>query len=211
MAKSTKRPLVIFNFKQFRRIGDFIIRVKAIVAAIEANTTLFATPSPSTASVKSHITALETAETRAQTRVVGSVATRDEKYSVVMTDVHNLMIYVQGLADKSASAATAVTIIESSGFGVKGKRVHVKPPLKARNAPASGSVKLMAKAAVKRATYQWQMSTNNGSTWQNLTSTLGANTIVTGLTPGTRVLFRVCAITQDGIGNWTTPVALVVI
>lgn len=211
MAKPTKRPRVVFNFKQFRRIGDFIIKVKAIVAAIEANTTLFATPSPSTASVTGHITELETAESVAQSRIVGSAATRDEKYNVVLTDVHHLMAYVQGLADKSASKATAVTIIESSGFAVKGKGVHVKPPLKALYTKNSGSVKLMAKAAAQRATYQWQMSTNNGSSWQNLPSTLGANTIVTGLTPGTRVLFRVCAITQAEIGGWSTPVPLVVI
>ena len=210
MAKSEKRPLAMLNWRALQRIGDFIVKVRAIVADIAANAGIFVTPAPPLATVTTNITALEAAETLAQSRVVGAAAARDEKYNVVVDNVRGLQGYVQNLADNAPNPGAAITIIQSSGFGLKVNGVRVKPPLEARNTKISGTVKLIAKAAGKRVSYQWQMSEDGGVTWTDLEVTLAANTSVSGLRVSAIVQFRVQSVTKAGPSGWTTPVNLVV-
>ena len=87
MANSKKRPLAVFLIKNVRRIGDFIIKGKAIVLDIGNNLIFFPTPSPLLPTVTIDIGKLETAEALAVTRVVGSASARDLKYNVVLTEL----------------------------------------------------------------------------------------------------------------------------
>ncbi len=211
MAKSGKRPLVVFNIKKLRKLGDFLFKVLGIKQNIELNPTMFATPNPPMGTIETHVEELVEAEEKVLTRAPGSVASRDEKYDQVLDDVHTLQGYVQELADESADEQSATTIITTSGFDLKINGVRVKPPLEAKNTKVSGTIKLIAKAAASRASYNWQQSNDNGTTWADLPLTLKANTTVSGLTPGNRVTFRVRAITVDGTGNWTQPVSVIVL
>ncbi|MFI5218747.1 MAG: hypothetical protein ACHQNT_04595 [Bacteroidia bacterium] len=209
MAKSGKRPLAVFLTRNYRKIGDFIIKAKAIVLDITNSPGFFVTPDPPLATVTADIGKLEDAETTAQTRVVGSAAARDLEYDNVLEHIHGLLGYVQKLADKAADEAAAIAIIQASGYSLKVNGIFVKPPLSVKQAFATGEVILRAKAAGRRASYDWQMSTD-GTTWSDLPSTLKAKTIVDGLTVDVRTYFRFRAILPSGTGSWSASVSIVV-
>jgi hypothetical protein len=209
MAKSKKRPLAVFLRRNFNRIGDFIIKAKAIVLDIGNSTGFFATPDPTLASVTTNIGTLETAQATAETRVVGSAAARDIEYNKVLDDIHGLQGYVQKQADNAVDESTAIAIINASGFSLKVNGVFIKPPLAVKQSPATGEVILTGKSAGKRASYDWQMSID-GTTWDNLPSTLISKTTVGGLIVDRRTYFRFRTITPSGTGSWSASVSIVV-
>ena len=210
MSKQAKRPLAVFLLSKVRKIGDFILKVISITQDIDANPGIFVTPVPATSQVTSDIGDLAKAEGKVLTKAPGSAAARDVAYSKVMDDVNGLLAYVQILADKAADEQASIAIIQASGFSVKVNGVRVKAPLTAKNGKVSGTIDLAAKAADKRASYNWQQSNDNGTSWLNLPTTLQAKTSVAGLTPATRVLFRVQAVTRTGTEGWSQSVSVVV-
>jgi hypothetical protein len=209
MAKSKKRPIAVFLVKNFRRIGDFILKCKTIVLDIGNSPVFFATPDPALAGVTTNINALETSQTVADTRVVGSAAARDLDYNEVLDDIHGLQGYVQKQADNAVDEPTAIAIINASGFSLRVNGVHVKPPLAVEQSVATGEIILRAKSAGNRASYDWQMSTD-GTTWEDLESTLQAKTTVSGLTIDRRTYFRFRSILPSGTGSWSGLVSIVV-
>jgi hypothetical protein len=105
---------------------------------------------------------------------------------------------------------TAATVIQSAGIAVK-----KTPPRKPRvfdavQGAVSGSAKLVAASAGRRASYKWQYSTDGGKTWVMAPSTLQAKTTVTGLAPVATVDFRYRPVTKTGEGNWSQTVQLIV-
>ncbi len=211
MAKAAKRPLAVFNIKKYLQIGAFLLKVIGIVQNIKNNAGMYATPKPPILTVEGHLDELKDAEIAVQTRAPGSAQARDEKYDQVLDDVHTLQNYVQDLADEAVDTQAAITVITTSGFDLKVNGVRVKPVLSAKNTVLPGVAKLIAKAAGQRAIYNWQQSADNGTTWVDLPDTLKANTTVSGLTPASRVLFRVQAVTKDGPLGWCQPVSLIVL
>jgi len=209
MAKSKNRPLAVLLIKNYRRIGDFIIKAKAIVLDITNSPGFFATPDPPLLTVTSDIDALEAAETTARTRVVGSAAARNLVYDTVLEDIHALQGYVQKLADKAADEATAIAVIQASGFSLRVKGVFIKAPLSVKQSLATGEVILRSKSAGRHAFYDWQISTD-GTNWTDLPSTLKASTIVSGLAVNVRTYFRVRSIIPVGTGSWSGLVSIVV-
>lgn len=211
MAQSKRRPIAVFLISKLRKLGNFIFKVKGIRADIDANPLIYVTPTPPTAQINTDIVALEAEQTKVKQRVPGSVATRDIAYSKVMEDINNLLGYVQKLADGAANEQEAIALITTAGFNVKIKGVVAKDNLSAKNTKATGTIKLIAKSAAPRASYNWQMSSNNGATWLDLPQTLKARTVATGLVSGTRMMFRFNAITALGTSDWSVPVSVVVL
>jgi hypothetical protein len=207
--KSSNRPLAILQMRTVRRIGKFILRVRTILLNIGNNATIFVTPTPSPAIVKTDTDNLEAAEAIAETRVAGAAQARNLKYDIVLEDVRGLLSYVQGLADKAADEATAIAIISASGFDLKNHGVRVKPQLAVKNGLA-GTVLLASKAAARRVFYEWQQS-SDGITWADLPATLQAKTKVSGLTAGSLLFFRVRAILKDGAQDWSSAVSIIVL
>lgn len=209
MAKSNKRPLAVLPTRMLKKIGSYILYIRAVVVNIGNNLGFFPVPSPTLASVTTHVDDLEIAEGIAQTHVAGSAAARDLKYDIVQDDIHGLLNYVQNIADNSVDEPTAIAIINASGFNLKVRGVTVKPDLKAENGEVSGSVKLTAKAAGKRASYQWQ-SSDDSITWNDLPPTLQAKTTINGLTPGRKITFRFRAVIKTGPQSWSNSVSWIV-
>jgi hypothetical protein len=91
------------------------------------------------------------------------------------------------------------------------KRVgsRTKGELTVRQGAVSGSADLFAKSAGDRASYHWQYGLD-GETCTTLPQTTQAETTVSGLTPGTRYLFRVRALSVGGLGDWSDVVSLIV-
>ena len=131
---------------------------------------------------------------------------RDEKKQVVISDLHQLLAYVQQVANQDP--ANAATIIVSAGMSVRKKGTAVKPPLSVK-AGVSGTVKLVAKAAKSNRSHEWQFSTD-GKTWTSAPSTSKASTVVTGLQSGVLTYFRHRNVTTAGAGDWTSPVSIAV-
>jgi hypothetical protein len=79
----------------------------------------FLTPAPALATVTAAIADLQTAETAALARTKGAAATRNAKRAALVTLLQSLRMYVQSIADQSASVENAPAIIQSAGIGVK--------------------------------------------------------------------------------------------
>ena len=210
MAKSNKRPLAVLHMAKLKKLGSFIEKMRAIVLDMTNNAALFPSPTPALATVTTHITALETAEDVAKTRVAGSVAARDQKYDIVLDDAHGLLAYVQTLADSAANEEDAVALINASGFDLKNHGVRVKPAVNVANTKVSGTIQLTAKSPGKRSANEWQMSTDR-TAWTNLPATLEAKTSVAGLTPGNTIYFRHRPVIKGGSeSSWSQIVSIVV-
>jgi hypothetical protein len=167
----------------------------------------FPNPTPPLATVSADLAAYEAAEAQVLTRVKGAAATRNTKYAVLRTDLEHLMAGVQQVAD--ANPATAPSLIEGAGFSIRKTTSHPKGAIKVETGTVPGSVKLIAKAVALRASYEWQYSTDQ-KTWTSAPSTLQAKTVITGLTSGTTVYFRVRGVTKAGEGAFSQVVQIVI-
>jgi hypothetical protein len=210
MAKSNLRPLAVLHTQKVRKIGSFIEKIRAIVLDMTNNVALFPSPTPTLATVTTHITALEAAEDVAKTRVAGSVAARDQQYDVVLDDAHGLLAYVQTIADNAANEEDSIAIINASGFDLKHHGVRVKPAINVSSTKVSGTIQLVAKSPARRAANEWQMSTDR-TIWTNLPATLMAKTTVAGLTPGSTIYFRHRPVVKGTApSGWTQIVSIIV-
>ncbi len=203
--KSVHRSIA--SLKLPPKVPALITQAQAIVKGMTNNPS-FPTPVPALAAVAAAIDALQTAETAALARTKGGATTRNEKRATLVQDLQQLRGYVQGIAD--ANVDNAASIIQSAGIAVK--RTAVRPPrvLAAKPGAVSGQVELITNAADRRASYEWQYSTDGGKTWVSLPVTLQAKTAVPGMTPGATVTFRYRPVTKAGEGDWSQPTSLLV-
>jgi hypothetical protein len=189
------------------RVPLLITYAQAIVRAMTGNAS-FPTPVPALAAVTGKIDDLQVAETAALARTRGAVTTRNEKRAALVQELQQLRGCVQATAD--ANADNAASIIQSAGMALK--KTAVRPPrvFAAKPAAVSGSVELVTHAAARRASYQWEYSTDGGKTWVLLPATLQTKTVVSGLAPAATVSFRYRPVTKGGEGDWSQPTSLIV-
>lgn len=209
---TVKRVIAVLHDKKIRAIGNFINKAKLIRQSMSGNI-FFPSPPISVSNSGQYdngIKALDAAETVALTRVKGSAAARDAAKTAVVNDMHLLQGYVQGIAD--ANPTKAQQIVQSSGFDAKIGTPHSKNDFTVKNTKVSGTMKLMvnvkkATGGNKRASFKWQMSTDEKE-WTELPSTLKGNTTVSGLTPGVIYFFHFLVILKDGESSWSSSVHL---
>jgi hypothetical protein len=80
----------------------------------------------------------------------------------------------------------------------------------AKPGPVSGVATVVATSAARRASYEWQYSTDGGKTWLTAPATLQAKTKIAGLVSGANVQFKYRAVTKTGEGDWSQPASLIV-
>jgi hypothetical protein len=176
---------------------------RGIVAAMTDNPA-FPSPDPSLAIVTAAIDGLDNAQVARLAGTRGTVAARNQKRQALDEVLAQLKAYVQTVAD--ADSETAVSVIESAGMRVARYQPARKKLFSVRDGSVSGSVVLTAQRAARQAAYHWQYSLDGGTTWQEITITLTAKTSMSGLTPGSRVLFRYRAVTRRGMGDFCQPI-----
>ena len=203
--KKVHRSIAVLKLPQV--ISQLITYVQGILKAMTGNPT-FPTPNPPLTAVSGAVNALQAAETAALTRATGTVATRNEKRATLVMLLELLRGYVQSVAD--ASPENAISIIESSGLALRKTTVRAPRVFAAKATTLSGSVKLTARLAGRRAAYRWQYSTDGGKTWVDASETLQAKTTVTGLPVGTTVQFRYRSVIKGGASDWSAPLSMVV-
>jgi hypothetical protein len=198
---------VIVALNMSRRMADFTAYAKFIAQRLAAEA-VFPTPALPLAVFEADVTALEEAEERVLTRTMGTAAARNAKLRVVRSDLDTLKSYVQRIAD-AHPAGEAAAIIEIAGMSVKKSSGHGKPDFEVKPALVSGSVRLFARAARTRASYDWEYGTDESS-WTRADSTVRADTALYGLERGTRYFFRYRLVTRAGVGDWSRVLSWVV-
>jgi hypothetical protein len=189
------------------KVADLIAFAIRVVDAMTSNPA-FPTPAPALAVLTAAITTLQNAETAALKRTTGAVTARNEKRAELIALLQQEQGYVQTVAD--ATPESGASIIESAGVAVRKTPVHAARAFAAKQGTVSGAAKITAVVAARRASYEWQYSTDGGKTWVAAPGTLKATTTVTGLPVGTPVQFRYRALTKAGEGDWSQAVVLVV-
>jgi len=107
-------------------------------------------------------------------------------------------------------------IILSSGFNlVKQPKPRVKIELRVERGDISGTVKLRRAAVDKATAYIWQYFTGSEAPAEMdwIFGGCSAQTTfeISGLTPQTKVWFRVAAVTREGMQTFTDPIMMVVL
>lgn len=205
----TSKPVhrVLVAVKLPLAVPALIKMAQSFVAAM-TNNAHFPSPNPPLASVTKSIAALDTGETAARTRAKGTVAARNTARTQLLSDLHALKAYVQQVADANPDQAEA--IITSAGMLVRRQTARAKPTFAARAGGTSGTVKLAARSAALRASYEWEYSVDGGKTWTTAPPTLQAKTSISGLPVGTAVQFRYRAVTKTGAADWSQATSLLV-
>ncbi|HEX8796006.1 MAG TPA: hypothetical protein VF765_33885 [Polyangiaceae bacterium] len=203
--KSTHHSFVILNLP--RRNSALITYTQSIVTAM-TNNPHFPTPSPALTDVTAAVIALQMAETTALTRVKGAAVVRNDKKESLVTLLRQLQGYVQKTAD--ADPENGAAIIQSAGLLVRKAAVRKPRVFEAKPGAVSGSVDVIAGVAARRASYEWQYSTDGGKTWIEAAPSLKAKTTITGLPVASSVQPRVRPVTKAGPGDWAQPIVVVV-
>ena len=188
-------------------VPALIKTIQSVGAALTGNPH-FPSPNPLLAALSASLTALIAAETATQTRAHGTVPTRNAALTQALSDFQVIKANVQQVADATPEQAEA--IIASAGMAVRKSTTRAKPTFAARQGTTSGSVKLAARAAALRASYEWEWSGDGGKTWTPVPPTLQARTSISGLPVGTSVQFRYRAVTKTGATDWSQATSLLV-
>jgi hypothetical protein len=207
MTNTTKPHRSLASLKLPTKVPALITYAQGIVKGMTGNAS-FQNPTPALATVTQAIDDLAAAETAALARTKGAVAVRNEKRIALVQLLQQLRAYIQAEADGNLD--NAASIIQSAGIAVKKVPVRAKRVFAAKAGAVSGSVKLVAESAARRASYEWEYSVDAGKTWTPMPSTLQARTTLLGQTPGSTVMFRYRAVTKTGEGDWSQPTALLV-
>jgi hypothetical protein len=203
--KSIHRSLVALKLPG--PVPALITYVTGIVKAMTGNPN-FPTPPPALTAVTTAVNNLQAAETAALARTKGAVAARNDARTALVTLLQQLKAYVQSVAD--ANMENGASIIESAGVALHKSPTRAARTFTAKPAAVSGSVKVVAPSAGHRAGYEWEYSTNGGTSWVTAPVTLQAKTTIAGLTPGATVLFRYRPVIKTGEENWSQTVSLIV-
>jgi hypothetical protein len=197
----------IASLKLPTKVPALITYAQGIVKAMTGNAS-FPNPVPALATVTEAINELQAAETAALARTKGAVATRNEKRTALVQLLQQVRGGIQTVAD--ANVENSGSIIQSAGIAVRKTPLRHPRVFAATPGAVSGSAKLVAASAARRASYEWQYSTDGGKTWLVAPSTLQAKTTVPGLTPGATVEFKYRPVTKTGEGDWSQPQSLIV-
>jgi hypothetical protein len=203
--KATHRTLA--SLKLPTKIPALTSYAQGIVKAM-TNNPEFTNPIPSLATMTAAIDDFQAAETAALSRAKGAAATRNAKRTALVQLLQQLKTYVQTVADANLDKGPAV--VQGAGMAVRKTPVHAARVFALKEGPVSGSVKVHAAAAARRASYDWEYSADGGKTWVATPSTLQAKTTVSGLPAGTTVQFRYRAVTKTGQGDWSQPLSMLV-
>ncbi len=190
-----------------RANAAIIVLSKAVLAAIGNSKSTFVSPTPAMPAFSADIDAFDTAETATKTRVKGAVQVRNEKKLVVLADLRQLRVYVQGVANASPEHAEAIAA--AAGMTVRKPLPHSKSDLVAKAHTVSGSVQVVAKATQGSRSNEWQYSLD-GKTWLSAPPSTQAKTVITGLAPNVLTYFRHRTVTKVGPSEWSQPVSTLV-
>ena len=108
-----------------------------------------------------------------------------------------------------ANGLDAAAAIERAGMSVKNAKGPSKLPLEVTKGPVPGSLRVRARAAKTRVSYDWQYSLE-GVSWIEFQCTVGAHAKLTGLVPGIPVFARHRTVSRIGVSDWSDALSFLV-
>jgi hypothetical protein len=201
--KTSKRVYAALD--EAKQDSDFATQCDAIVDKCDGNPDV-PNPSPGLTVIRQHITNLRTTAKLAKGGGPAATQNRNVARGQLRSDMRQLKEGVQASADANLERAAA--IIEGAGFKVAKRAPRAKQAIAARYGKAPGIVVVVAKAVGRKATYYWEMSTDQAK-WSDLPPTMVAQTTVTGLTPTTVYYFRVRTLTRAGMSDWSVVASII--
>jgi len=201
--KGTHRSIA--SLKLPKTVPALIAYTQGVVTGI-TNNPHFPSPVPTPATLSQANGELQTSETAALTRAKGAVALRNERRTTVISLLQQLRGYVQVTAD--ANPENGASIIESAGLVIKKTPNRAPRTFSARPGTVSGEVKVFAPSAGHRSSFEWEYSIDGGTTWLAMPPTIQAKTSITGLKPGSSVMFKYRSVTRTGASDWSQPITL---
>jgi hypothetical protein len=198
---------VIAVFGTTHKVNDWITNATTFVTAVGADATTFKAPTPPLATVTAAILALQAAQAAVKTSK-NAVPARDEKWDEANTLIHQLVSYVQSVADGAGPQGEAV--VAKAQLHAKRAATHGPHTFHVEQGEVSGSVHVYTESVAKRAAYDWEYTLDGGKTFIAAPGTLQANTIITGLPVGQNVGFRVRPRTAAGQGDWSAVIYFIV-
>jgi hypothetical protein len=190
--------------KSFKKRGE---EVQAIITACLANT-LVTWPAGLLSNMQAKLDLFIDAQAQMLTRTVGTKAIRDAAWDKVDVLVNKIKRTVQEAAD--ANPLQAEQIITNSGMKVKKVSGRPKQKDEVRNGTNSGAVIIYGKIDKKSTSHEWEIS-SDGINFTMLPYTIGATTMVTGLTPGAKMYFRHRCVIKGVPGLWGPILDIVII
>jgi len=201
--KASKR--LYAALKEAKQDADFATQCDAIVGKLDGNQDV-PNLNPAVSVIKDHIADFRGACTTAKGGGKGAADTRNYKRGLLRSDMRQAKESVQAAADASPEKAAA--IINGAGFTVSKKAPRVKAPIRVRYGKVPGVLIIEAKAVGRKASYYWQMSTDQAK-WSDLPTTMVATASVQGLTPATIYYFRVRTLTTAGLSEWSMVASII--
>jgi hypothetical protein len=198
--------VVVLGIDKNASVATLSERSTVVVNAMTAAKATFSTPSPALSTVSAAITALSSAQEAFKSKT-GSKADRDDAWKALLALMQQLQGYVQATA--RANPAHAANIAEDAAMRLRKTPTHHKSDL-AVSSVGSGAVKVVAKALKGARANEFQYSTDGGKTWIACPTALQAHATITGLQPGTTVMYRHRPVTKTGPGDWSQTVTAMV-
>ncbi len=205
MKAKTKRHVIALYLP--RIVALLIILGRSIVQKMTGNA-WFATPDPPLPTVSGHLDKLEASEAAAKGGGAGAAAARDLDLKTVEDDLKALKAYVYKIIAQNLASASA--IILSAGMAEKPFTPHFKPALAAFLGAMLGEIIVQARSKGRGFAYEWQVSTDGGTTWSAMGVTTDATTHYLGAVAGTTYTFRFRTTRKATTSAWSEPVHLTV-
>lgn len=201
----TKRYSIALNLPSV--VALLIIFGRLVVQKMTGNLWFF-NPDPPLPSVTAHLDKLEVSEAKAKDGGMGAAAARDLDRKVVEDDLKGLAAFVYKIVCQNMGQASA--IIASAGLAEVQHTPYLKPLLAAYPGANVTQIRVEAKAAKRGSAYEWQVSTDGGTTWVGMGTTTVANTTFLGAVAGTTYFFRFRATRGKKTGDWSESVRFTV-
>lgn len=187
-------------------IGDFIIKVRDI--QVHLNDPMFSNVTPSSSEVAPLVDQLESLQAQINFGYTGLIVQRNELRRTVNA------LLVRQCASVNALAGGDLIILQASGFDLC-KEPEARPiPERVKNVTASngfnsGEVQIGYGPTKYSVSYVIQMRMSGGE-WANVQTTTKRKLVIGAVPEKEYAYFRVAGVNSNGIGEWSTPVRVLV-
>jgi hypothetical protein len=177
--------------------------INVILTALADNVSVYATPSPTLASIQTALGNFSTAVAKAAVGGPADTSTKNNLRLILVDLMRQLASYVQ------VACKGDMTNLLLSGFPPQKSARQSIGPLPApqnptlNHGPVSGSLYAQANPVFGAATYNWKLTPATGT--PITAQSTAANYTFTGLTPGMNYTVTVNAVGAAGTSDWSNP------
>ena len=215
---TTLRARAVYGVSK-NKIAPLIARAQSMHDGMAADTATYTAPNPLLPAFQSLIQNLGIAEQAVKARAAGAALVRNVQRDILFTAMGTELAYIQSLADASASASHAASIIVNAGLVVAKVPAHTKGVIVLALTKQPGTVTcdanvgLLVGAGAKKPNesrfFNWSY-TVDGKTFITMPPTPTGKTTIQNIPLFTTVGVRVNLNNSEGPGEWSQVVSILV-